>query len=292
MNLNRFPALLLWPLLSCVASLPQAVADTFCRFEYRGNIAYGEVIDGKVHVLSTAPWENPRRTGSVYDVDEVSLLAPSQPSLIAGLVKAYRNAWPDGNEPPAIRWFFKPPGAAAAAGDPVVLPDFLDQAKVEVELVIVIGETVKNASIDDAESAIFGYSIGNDIVGDKASFKRLTRDNVERDEPLLGAGLKGADGFAPFGPFIQTDVDWRSRKRSIEVVSNDPERRVTDHTSTRDMIYPPAKIVSDLSKVMTLKPGDIIFSGTNRSFPVRAGDRARLSIEGIGSFTTVIEAGK
>jgi 2-keto-4-pentenoate hydratase/2-oxohepta-3-ene-1,7-dioic acid hydratase in catechol pathway len=62
-----------------------------------------------------------------------------------------------------------------------------------------------------------------------------------------------------------------------------------DVTNTSSLIYPPEKIVSDLSKVMTLRPGDIIFSGTNKSYPVRAGDTVNLSIEGIGAFETVVQ---
>jgi 2-keto-4-pentenoate hydratase/2-oxohepta-3-ene-1,7-dioic acid hydratase in catechol pathway len=64
---------------------------------------------------------------------------------------------------------------------------------------------------------------------------------------------------------------------------------VSDHTNTSDLIYEPGKTVSDLSKVMTLRPGDVIFTGTNKSFAVRAGDSVKISIEGIGEIVTVIE---
>ncbi|MEZ5275128.1 MAG: fumarylacetoacetate hydrolase family protein [Opitutaceae bacterium] len=264
-------------------------ADTYCRFEHHGAINYGRVDGPAVQELSAAPWAGGESTGTTYALDDVRLLAPSEPQLIAGLAQSYRNAWPEGNEPPAVRWFVKPPGAAAAPDAPLVLPDYLDELKVEVELVIVIGRTVKNASPGEAASAIFGYTMGNDVVGQVSSFQTLTGDSTDRTETVLAPALKGGDGFAPFGPFIRTGIDWRDHAKTIEVLSADPARATIDRTNTSSLIYSPEKIVSDLSKVMTLRPGDIIFSGTNKSYPVRAGDRVNLSIEGVGAFTTVIQ---
>jgi 2-keto-4-pentenoate hydratase/2-oxohepta-3-ene-1,7-dioic acid hydratase in catechol pathway len=261
----------------------------FCRFEAKGVTAYAEVIDEQVHVLTGAPWAGGTKTGETLALDDVRLLAPSEPALIAGLSKSYRSAWPEGGEPPAVRWFIKPPGAAAAPDAPLLLPEYLDEVKVEVELVIVMGKTVKNASPSEAASAIFGYTLGNDIVGQVSSFQRLTGDSIGRAENVLGPGLKAGDGFAPFGPFIHTGIDWRGHAKRLEVTSTDPTREVVDPTHTSDLIYAPEKIVSDLSKVMTLRPGDIIFSGTNKSYPVRSGDHVKISIEDIGEITTVIK---
>ena len=266
-----------------------AQANTFCRFEHAGEIAYGKVDGDRVHALSEAPWAGGKPTGEAYDLDQVNLLAPSEPSLIAGLAGAYRQAWPDGGQTPAVRWFIKPPGSSAAPDAPLVLPDYLDEIKVEVELVIVIGETVKNASPEEARSSIFGYTLGNDVVGQVSAYQRLTGDSSDRKENVLAPALKGGDGFAPFGPFIHTNIDWQNRERSLEVTSDDPERVVSDHTNTSDLIYEPEKTVSDLSKVMTLRPGDVIFTGTNKSFPLRAGDSVKISIDGIGEFVTVVE---
>jgi 2-keto-4-pentenoate hydratase/2-oxohepta-3-ene-1,7-dioic acid hydratase in catechol pathway len=266
-----------------------AHADTFCRFEQDGEVTYGRVEGDRVRALTGAPWAGGKPVGEGLDLDQVRLLAPSVPSLIAGLAGAYRSAWPDGGEPPAVRWFVKPPTAAAAPDAPLVLPDFLDEIKVEVELVIVVGKTIKNASPEEALSSIFGYTLGNDVVGQVSSFQRLTGDSSDRKETVLAPALKGGDGFAPFGPFIHTDIDWRGRKRTLEISSDDPDRVVSDHTNTSDLIYQPEKVISDLSKVMTLRPGDVVFTGTNRSYPVRAGDRAKISIEGIGEIVTVIE---
>ena len=266
-----------------------AHANTFCRFEHAGEVAYGQVEGNRVHALTEAPWDGGKQVGEALDLNQVRLLAPSVPGLIAGLAGSYRQGWPDGGQPPAVRWFVKPPGAAAAPDAPLVLPDFLDEIKVEVELVIVVGKTVKNASPEEARSSIFGYTLGNDVVGQVSSFQRLTGDSDDRKETVLAPALKGGDGFAPFGPFIHTDIDWRDHEKLLEITSDDPDRVVSDHTNTSDLIYHPEKIISDLSKVMTLRPGDVVFSGTNRSYPVRAGDSVKISIEGIGEIVTLIE---
>jgi 2-keto-4-pentenoate hydratase/2-oxohepta-3-ene-1,7-dioic acid hydratase in catechol pathway len=287
MNFHR-ALLSTFSLLLLAMTLPLQ-AGTYCRFEHGGAIAYGQVEGNLVQALTSAPWAGGEPIGTAFALDDVRLLAPSEPQLIAGLAQSYRNAWPEGGEPPAVRWFVKPPGAAAAPSAPLVLPDYLDELKVEVELVIVIGKTVKNASPTEAASSIFGYTMGNDVVGQVSSFQTLTGDTTDRSEPVLAPALKGGDGFAPFGPFIHTGIDWRDHAKMIEVLSEDPARATSDRTNTSSLIYSPEKIVSDLSKVMTLRPGDIIFSGTNKSFPVRAGDRVNLSIEGIGEFVTVIE---
>jgi 2-keto-4-pentenoate hydratase/2-oxohepta-3-ene-1,7-dioic acid hydratase in catechol pathway len=154
-----------------------AQADTFCRFEHGGQVAYGKVEGNLVHPLTGAPWAGGKPAGEAYSLDQVRLLAPSVPGLIAGLSNAYRSAWPNGGQTPAVRWFVKPPGAAAAPDAPLVLPEYLDEIKVEVELVIVIGKTVKNASPEQASSSIFGYTLGNDVVGQVSSFQRLTGDS-------------------------------------------------------------------------------------------------------------------
>lgn len=268
---------------------PSTQAETYCRYEHKGQAAYGQVVKDVIHSLSAAPWEGGEQTGETLGLQEVNLLAPSEPLLIAGLSKSYRSAWPEGGKTPAVRWFIKPPGSAAAPDAPLVLPEYLDEVKAEVELVIVIGRTAKNASPEEAESAIFGYTIGNDLVGQVSAYLRLTGDTTGQKETVLGPGLKAGDGFAPFGPFIHTGIDWRDRARKLEITSVDPDRMISDTTSTSDLIYDPAKIVSDLSRVMTLRPGDVIFSGTNKSYPMRTGDRVRLSIEGIGEIVTVIE---
>lgn len=264
-----------------------ADAATFCRFHSNGGDHYGRVDGSTIHVLSGAPWLGGEETGSTVDMQNVLLLPPSEPRNIIGIAGAY--ASPDSNPPKTTRWFAKSPSGVATHGDIVMIPDSLDALKVEVELVIVIGETIKNASIDEAKGAIFGYSTGTEIFGFVESYHRVAEEDANRAETLLAPALKLGDKFAPFGPFIYSEVDWRDRERKLAIVTPTGETRVTYVHNTSGLLYPPEKIVSDLSRVMTLEPGDLIFSGTSKAFVIEAGETVITEVEGFGILQNLIQ---
>lgn len=281
--------LLLSMLLLAACTLP--AQEVFCRFLHSGRIFYGQVINQSVYPLDKAPWEGGKRMKiPPISLKEIKLLAPSEPRVILGLGKSYREQW-EGKKPYAsVRWFLKPPSSAAAPGEVVTIPACVDALKVEVELVIVIGKRVRNATEGEAEAAIFGYTMGNDIVGYTESFYQKEGDTAGSEDPLLGSGLKIGDGFAPFGPFIYTRFDWQNRNRTLVVTDSAGNRKITYENSTNQLLYSPAKIVSDLSKVLTLSPGDLIFSGTSKSFVVTHGDSVTIGIEGMGELKNTFQA--
>tara|TARA_Y100000310_G_scaffold203698_1_gene203951 strand:- start:1503 stop:2297 length:795 start_codon:yes stop_codon:yes gene_type:complete len=261
---------------------------TYCRYEHKGQISYGQVDDQTIHQLDGAPWAGGAQTGIDVSTSEVKLLHPSVPQVILGLGGSYKDTWKSNTAPKAVRWFLKPPGAAASPGDSVVIPQALDQIKVETELVIVIGEIVKDADEATAKAAIFGFTIGNDIVGYIDSYHRLQGEPLDMDEDLLAPGLKVGDRFAPFGPFIHTGIDWRNRDRTLTLSNKNTGKNIEYSHNTTNLGYTPAKIVSDLSQILTLSPGDIIMTGTTKSFVAEAGDVVTISIEGMGSLTNQI----
>jgi 2-keto-4-pentenoate hydratase/2-oxohepta-3-ene-1,7-dioic acid hydratase in catechol pathway len=281
--------LLLYMLVLTANALP--AQEIFCRFQYQNRTFYGQVMEHVVFKLDKAPWEGGRKTKTPpVSLKDIKLLAPSEPRLILGLGKSYKESW-EGKKPFAnVRWFLKPPSSAAAPGDVVTIPVSVDALKVEVELVIVIGKHTKNATESEAAASIFGYTMGNDIVGYTDSYYRKEGDSARGEDPLLGSGLKIGDGFAPFGPFIYTHFDWQNRLRTLVVTDPSGRQKVSYKNSTAHLLYPPAKIVSDLSKVLTLSPGDIIFSGTSNSFVVTHGDCATIAIEGIGEMKNTFKA--
>ncbi len=264
-----------------------AHADTFCRFHSDNGDYYGRVDGNSIHVLSAAPWLGGEETGSTVDRQNVTLLPPSEPRNIIGIAGAY--ASPDSNPPKTSRWFAKSPSGAATDGDVVRIPDSLDALKVEVELVIVIGAAVKNASVDEAKSAIFGFATGTEIFGFVESFHRASDEDANRAESLLAPALKLGDNYAPFGPFVYSDVDWRDRQRTLSIASPSGETRVTYEHNTSNLLYPPEKIVSDLSRVLTLEPGDLIFSGTSKAFIIEAGETVTTEVEGFGILRNLIQ---
>lgn len=262
--------------------------QVYCRFECNSKIQYGKIEDEKVLALDKAPWYQGKLTGEVFKSNEVKFLHPSEPQVILGLGGAYSDSWKGEKPYHSVRWFLKPPSAAASPNDIVFIPPVVDALKLEVELTIVIGETIKNASENEAKNAIFGYTIGNDIMGWTDSYHEKEGESNDQLDPLLGPGLKIGDRFAPYGPFIYTDFDWKNRERTLVITDVTGKEKVNTSHNTSELIYSPEKIVSDLSKVLTLLPGDIILTGTNKSYIVTSGDTVKIAIEGLGSLTNII----
>jgi len=264
-----------------------AQVEKYCRYN-DGDNHYGKVIGEVIYELNKAPWEGGTETGKSVNLADVKILAPSEPATIIGLGKSYSESWVGKVIPKGVRWFVKPPTAAAADGDDIVLPPSLDEVKVEPELVIVIGKKTKNADEKEAEQAIFGYTIGNDIVGLVDSYHKLQGDPLDTPESILATGLKACDGFQPFGPFIYTGIDWKNRNVVLDGAYEDSEETIHHEQNTKTFLYTPAKIVSDISKVLTLSPGDIISTGTIESFPVHSGAVVKVTIEGMGQLINKI----
>ncbi|MBD3385451.1 DUF2437 domain-containing protein [candidate division KSB1 bacterium] len=263
-------------------------SQTFCRYQNGRTISYAKVEGDTLYPLTAAPWEGGEMTGNRVLQDSVRLLHPSTPRVILGLSGAYEESWSGRTPFKTVRWFLKPPGSAASPGDPVVLPASLDEVLVETELVIVIGKRIKNGDPQTAAKAIFGYTAGNDIVGSVPSYHRLQGESEDQEETLLGPGLKIGDGFAVFGPYIHRGIDWRHRTRRLDVIDGQSGEKSTYTHSTSGLLYSPAKIVSDLSRVLTLSPGDIIFTGTTKALPAQAGDVVTISVDGLGTCTNRI----
>lgn len=151
----------------------------------------------------------------------------------------------------------------------------------EVELVIVMGKEAKDVLEENALDYVFGYTVGNDV---------SARDLQTRTTQWLMG--KTFDGFAPIGPYLVTSDSIDPSNLSINTKVNG-ELRQNGHTS--DLIFDCKYIVSYLSKYMTLKPGDIIFTGTpsgvilgypeDKKVWLKAGDVMEVSIEGIGTLT-------
>ena len=263
-------------------------SGVYCRYKLDGRVHYGEVRQDRIHRLDRAPWDGGQRTGMIVSVENVRLLHPCEPKIILGIGKAYRSAWGAQRPYKTVRWFLKPPSAAASSGEDVVLPASLDEVKVETELVIVIGKRTKDADEREAEEAIFGYTIGNDIVGFADSYHRMQGEPSDQPETLLGPGLKICDGFAPFGPFIHSGVDWGDRDWTLCITNEKTGKDVRHGNNTSNMVYSPAKIVSDLSRVLTLSPGDVIFSGTSKSLVAGIEDEVEVWIDGLGTLVNRI----
>jgi len=181
--------------------------------------------------------------------------------------------------------FSKFNNALSAHKDTVVLPKGAHKFDYEAELVIVIGKESSNVTDDEALSCVFGYTAGNDLSARDLQFIS--------GQWLLG---KTCDGFAPIGPYLVTAGDVEPGDLDIKCEVNG---KVVQSSNTSCMIFDCAAIVSYISKYMTLKPGDIIYSGTpdgvvlghpeHQQVWLKSGDRITVSIENIGSLTTTLK---
>lgn len=185
--------------------------------------------------------------------------------------------FPDAPKEPVL--FSKFANALAAHEEEIPLSPIAKQYDYEAELVIVMGKDAKDVTPEQAPEYIFGYTAGNDLSARDLQFRS--------GQWLIG---KSMDKFAPIGPRLVTADELNVNNLAISCKLNGETRQ---SANTSDMIFSPAEIVAYASSLMTLKPGDIIFTGTpggvilGMTDPgkqwIKAGDTVEVTIEGIGT---------
>lgn len=252
------------------------------RFEADGAESVGMLDSGAgvIQVHSGDLFRNPVPTGEERRLDEVRLLAPVRPNKFIGLWNNFHElAAKLGSAIPAEPLFFlKAPTSVLAPGEAIRAPvGYTGKIIYEGELGIVVGSRCSRASEADAERAIFGYTCVNDvtaldILGADPAFPQWAR-------------AKGCDTFGPCGPAIATGLDWSALR--VRTLLNGRERQ---SYPASDMILPPFRIVSLISREMTLEAGDLIACGTSIGvLPMRAGMVVEVSIDGIGTLRNPVE---
>lgn len=244
------------------------------RFDGGFGVLTGETI--AVHTGDMFGTNGP--SGAVLNLADIRLLAPVQPGKFIGLwnnfyAVAARTGHPAPNVP---LYFLKASSSIIGPEDGFRAPPGYDGKVVyEGELGVVIGRRCFNVSEAEAAAHIFGYTCVNDITAADLFFAAAP----EFPSFPQWARAKGCDGFGPIGPAIATGLD--PMGAAVKVALNGRERQ---NYPLADMILPPARIVSLLSREMTLHPGDVIACGTSiNALPMRPGMVVEVSIEGIGT---------
>ena len=169
----------------------------------------------------------------------------------------------------------KPPSSIINPGDTIILPPQSKQVEHEAELVVVIGKRARNVTAENAKNYIFGYTVGNDVTA---------RDLQRSDEQWTRA--KGFDTFCPFGPWIDTDFNIADALITCKV-NGQPRQMAT----TRDMVFSVGTLIAYISSVMTLEPGDLIFTGTPAGVgALEPGSEVVVEIEGLGVLRNTVKA--
>jgi len=239
---------------------------------------------------------------SFIPLNSVKLLAPLQrPGKIIALAGNYSEHIKEAGlslglsdsprQTTVPRPFLKPSTCVLNPGDEIPWPVYSEKIDYELELGVVIGKKIKSVKPSNALNAVAGYTIVNDISARNVTFakNRVKRPWDEFYDWLIG---KWADGFLPMGPYIATcDEIPNVQNLKMELKVNNETRQ---KANTNQMIYSVADIISFLSQIMTLEPGDIIATGTPAGVAMasgkflNAGDRIDGTIESLGTLTNTI----
>lgn len=177
-----------------------------------------------------------------------------------------------GSVPEVPMIFLKPSTTLVASGGKVMLPSMSKEVHHEVELVVVIGRGGKNIPEDRAIEHVDGYALGLDMTA-----RDIQLEAKKRGEPWAVA--KGFDTFAPIGKISPASDIPDPQDLEISLRVNGELRQ---HGSTADMIFSVAHLVSYCSRIFTLRPGDLLFTGTPEGVgPVREGDVLEASAAGL-----------
>lgn len=237
------------------------------QFDHAGSTRVG-VLDGEtVRDLTTAGAPAAMRTlierwpadladlaarAPALPLPGVRVVAPLQPGKVLCSGINYRSHFeenPKAVMPEEPFFFAKLPSAIAGPQQPIVHPPRSRQMDYEVELAVVIGRQLRRAGPEQVMPAIFGYTLLNDVSARDVQFKD--------HQITLG---KNFDGFAPIGPCIITADEMTQPDRvRLRAILNG---RVMQDGTTADWLFPLPRLLSELSQVMTLEPGDLVSTGT------------------------------
>lgn len=203
-------------------------------------------------------------------ISELKFLPPCQPSKIVAVGLNYRDHAEEMKLPipqePII--FIKPPTAVIAHDEEIIYPPMSKRVDYEAELGVVIKKKAKNVTEKEARDYILGFTCFNDVTA---------RDLQKRDGQYTRS--KGFDTFAPLGPCIETNLD--PAQIAIELYVNGERKQFSN---TKEMVFSVFHLISFISHVMTLLPGDVIATGTPAGIgPLNIGDIVEVKIEGVGT---------
>jgi 5-oxopent-3-ene-1,2,5-tricarboxylate decarboxylase/2-hydroxyhepta-2,4-diene-1,7-dioate isomerase len=241
------------------------------RIEHDGRVVEGE-LDGNAV----------RADGLDVKLDDVERwLPPVEPSKILATHLTYRSRAEEyrmAQLPSTPSYFMKPPSSLSAHLEPVVRPQGCRFLNYEGEIAVVIGRRCRGVSVDDALDHVGGYTVANDWgVHD---FRHADRGSMLR--------VKGQDGFCPLGPALVDAGDVDPEDLTIRTFVNG--ELVQEGNTGSDLMFSFAYQVADLSRLVTLEPGDVLLTGTPaNSRPVEPGDVVAVEVDGIGRLENTVE---
>lgn len=242
----------------------------YARVSAGGRARWGRVGATDVELLSGSPLEEDglRVTGRVPRETAVWLPPVVPPVFYAvGMNYPRHIAHAGARVPDRPEVGYRANNALTGHGSPIVRPAGVEgRFEAEPELVAVVGRTLKHATPDEARAAVFGWTIGNDV---------SARTWQHRDRSFWRS--KNSDTFKPMGPWIETDVDALAQTTTLRV--NGAERA---SFPTGDMVFDPFDHIVEITRHITLQPGDVLWMGAESTCQLEPGDTVEVEISGIG----------
>lgn len=239
------------------------------RIMHEGDCRYGLADDTTITLISDEPFAAWEPEG-ILPLAAAHLLSPVIPTKVVCVGLNYKSHISEmGHETPVEPVIFvKPSTSVIGPGQPIAIPDGVGRVDYEGELGVVIGRRTHRASREQAAQNVLGLVCGNDVTA---------RDLQRIDGQWTRA--KGFDGFCPLGPWVATGLD--PSDLEVQTFVNGEIRQ---SARTSDMLFDPYSLVSFVSNVMTLVPGDVVLTGTPGGIgPIVDGDVVEVRIEGVGT---------
>jgi 2-keto-4-pentenoate hydratase/2-oxohepta-3-ene-1,7-dioic acid hydratase in catechol pathway len=248
------------------------------RFAAENRVNYGILKGDSIQTIEDEPFRQIKPSDRHYPLSEVKLLSPCTPSKVVALGLNYRSHAEEVKiklpETPLI--FLKPSTAVIGPEENIVYPPSSTRVDYEGELGVVIRKAARSVPAARALDYVLGYTCFNDVTA---------RDLQYHDKQWTRA--KSFDTFAPVGPYIETELE--PGNVVLETYLNG---ELKQHTSTSDLIFSVSELISFISQVMTLLPGDIIATGTTSGIgPMYPGDTVEIKITGIGTLRNYVVKG-
>lgn len=239
------------------------------RFIYKGKTGWGILEEGTIRLILNHPFGKLKLGIDKIAFNKVKLLAPACPTKIVLSGLNYKDhakelAMPLPKEPVI---FLKPPTTIISHQENIIYPRKVKRLDYEAELALVIKKEAKNITQGKAKEYILGYTCLNDVTA---------RDLQEKDGQWTRA--KSFDTFCPIGPWLETKINPANLK-----IKSYLNARLVQNSNTAHLIFSPEYLVSFISQVMTLYPGDVVSTGTPPGIgPMQCSDVIEIDIEGIG----------
>lgn len=247
----------------------------FVRYCIGNTTSWGRLEGDSIRPLAGPPIENVQAAGPPVPLSTVTLLAPVKPSKIIAVGRNYAaHAEEHGFEVPKEPLLFsKVISSIIGPEETIVIPDWVGRVDYEGELAVVMGRQTKGVSREEALDYVFGYTCLNDV----------SARVLQRSDGQYTRG-KGLDTFCPVGPWIETDLDPADVALRTEL-----NTKLVQDARTSSMIFPVDELISFISRVITLFPGDVIATGTPAGVgPLSQGDTIKVDIEGIGRLSNPV----